>query len=619
MRILLRKGRLIFVFIIWIVFCTNVYRKIGFMFEDNIDSHANNKVSKNLRNISYSEQRYDEKSFLYEANFDEYCDKYGEWESINNEVFVMRKSVFYLIDTKILYFPTIKSHGRNYSFNIRLNLFEKQNNLKFKLIRNFTLKSNSNKTEKTDMIASGYVSTYHIIKYDLSAYLNRHNYQNFRLLMYLKDEQSNRSTNFHLKVKLKYVNNDKVVKKGVLVCPKCFFMTQSKDLLATRWWVEMLKRGDYTNLYYCDQNIEKNVGFEEILEQNRGFFIEAKLECLPNLQRFPKYKKQKYLSKQSELEMPHSGQFNNFIFNLISQVTINQCYMDNIDKYKYIGVMDNDEIVIPSRLHDTFTTYNRIRNVVKLGKEKELSPAQSMKCNRYDSQNIMESYLDEFRKEATLKQNEAVYFAQGLFFKNSLAEQIFQTFEIFLQHNQNLIQDINKVKRIKLSFNVTDSNRPDPLPFNITIESKQGLIYAINLLRVYNTVVRPLFTKYESIIQKSVKYFDRVLFTVGKLNSFKLGKTFHDTRVSFHVTLHLMDNFIQQNNTNSSNAVIVPDMKYLKTRYTKYAFGHVSHFRKVSYIRYKSVPFESFFIDLNYLFCYFIPIFEDLNKIKLEF
>ena len=55
---------------------------------------------------------------------------------------------------------------------------------------------------------------------------------------------------------------------------------------------------------------------------------------------------------------------------------------------------------------------------------------------------------------------------------------------------------------------------------------------------------------------------------------------------------------------------------FSKTTFGSFNSWHVAHFRAESYFQYKQMPFTHFFLDLNYLFCYVIPIFEKIENIK---
>ncbi len=54
-----------------------------------------------------------------------------------------------------------------------------------------------------------------------------------------------------------------------------------------------------------------------------------------------------YLKKYTSL-VNDSNAYVVLKFELINALILNECYLDNIDKYKYVTVVDIDETVIPT-------------------------------------------------------------------------------------------------------------------------------------------------------------------------------------------------------------------------------------------------------------------------------
>jgi hypothetical protein len=74
----------------------------------------------------------------------------------------------------------------------------------------------------------------------------------------------------------------------------------------------------------------------------------GELKCIPNLQDHAFLLNQSYLAKHTDLRD------NNSIylvrkFGVINTIIYNECYMNNIDKYRYINVADIDEVVLPKK------------------------------------------------------------------------------------------------------------------------------------------------------------------------------------------------------------------------------------------------------------------------------
>ena len=76
------------------------------------------------------------------------------------------------------------------------------------------------------------------------------------------------------------------------------------------------------------------------------------LRCFPNFNLVLDNSKPIYFTTlESYLNSKGSESESEFYlkFDLINEILINECYLDNIDKYKYISVIDSDEAFLVSR------------------------------------------------------------------------------------------------------------------------------------------------------------------------------------------------------------------------------------------------------------------------------
>ncbi len=130
---------------------------------------------------------------------------------------------------------------------------------------------------------------------------------------------------------------------------------------------------------------------------------------------------------------------------------------------------------------------------------------------------------------------------------------------------------------------------------------------------VYKSVIRPFFEKHKYKTLSFSSNFGRVFSIVGDLNEFALGKTVHDTRKTLEFNVHVAQNYFYFNNASPPEDFKI-STAYRIDSFFNHNLGHVSHFRKRQYFLYKSVSISDFYLDLNYLYCYFLPIFDELDK-----
>lgn len=306
---------------------------------------------------------------------------------------------------------------------------------------------------------------------------------------------------------------------------------------------------------------------------------------------------------------------------------------------RYIASIDNDEVIISNWAKDYFSISELITHVNNVSTSYSSvakndfsinvdSIITNFQCNRYQSESNssvavktnkskeheIEDFLTELIKKSQFQTTKpsSYFFNQGYFLENVLVDQIFKKLEEVLKEvDVEKILNATQNSPVSVYLNVTDYNRPKesftkgPHPFSVTIKSQRELKYAINLLKVYKTYFKPYLDENAALFLNQTKDFDRFFAIVGHINNFALGKTLHNSDVSFDISLHMVENYfdISQN---------PPQVKYDKANwrlnYFPYDLSHLSHFRKVQYFSYKEVPFEFLVFNLNYFNCYFRPI-----------
>jgi hypothetical protein len=253
------------------------------------------------------------------------------------------------------------------------------------------------------------------------------------------------------------------------------------------------------------------------------------------------------------LQFGETGRFDKKKYTLTMMLIQSQCYAEHFNDYKYVAAFDNDEVIFPNRAG--FSTMNDQRAyIAKMELQPEKLPTTQInsalvindfKCNRYEllsgNSGTFEKYLNELSAKLKVVTSDprALYFHQSYFISLNLTDQIFRN----LQHalNEKSANKLDSSASSVISFSITDWDRIQPHSFNFTIVNKNEFQYAVNLLKIYKTVIQPYLVKNRKIIQDNVQYYDRLFSIVGQVNSFALGKTMHDTRVTVGLTIHFME------------------------------------------------------------------------------
>ena len=564
-------------------------------------------------------------------NFDEFCDEYGEWESIENNFFFKRSAVFYFIDASFFRLNLVKNSNTQPNFILTL----------FITVEN---KNSINKWSFDHKQDGAYLqSTWRIDEYDLILMNVGFNLTSFlldksvsldginlgkdvRIDIFIEDMNSRQKTRLKLNTKLKYLKksqNDKP--KSSIVCSKCLYITK-EGYKNFEWWIEVSKESGYDNVAFCNHTISNDISFINLFNKHKDYLHITELRCVPNL--LGQSEPVKYFNNFKKLTKPDRT-FDIYKVEIINQMVLTECYLNYIDEYKYISIVDPDEAILINKhseyfeltqtndlLRDSFISNNTDLELIK-------SKIFSNKCERYKpDQSVvselknanmtnMENYLNELNEKKTLKVTRSFYFGQGFFLKYDIVEKIFKTLETFFTSTP--------VYTIGNTFNVhvVDNdpfiqNKHHPFDYIFTISNIYEFDYGKSMLLLYRSIIQPYVDKNKGIFSQYVDDFDRIFFITGNVNDFAWGKSIHNTSKTFDLTIHHATKYINETSTNlyTDNAYL--DMKSALYYGIPYNLAHLSHFRTHFHWKFAPMTITSINIDLNYLNCYFRPIINRL-------
>ena len=558
--------------------------------------------------------------------FDESCDRHGDWESIGNSAFFKRTGSFYFMDAKLLHMLLIKKVDTNFTFSLNLFLYKKDGDSAD------YVELGQKRISPNEMLVRKHTAFYEYnfsvitVSLDLDSYLANRDLRNIKVAVFVDEILSGAKSQSSMNVKLKNLTNDYSLKRGAMICSKCVHLKNHFDFLSLRWWIELNREAGYDKLHMCDHQIEdEDSSFKDLFEKNQDFVELGQLRCLPNLQKNKETENFKYLKHFSSLK---SGMnYAVLKFELILQVYTNECYLNNIDKYRYVAVIDNDELVLPRKTKNFFKL-NEVNDYIsnlswldKSSQAKKNAVFSDIKCNRYQINKVIqnkqeiESYLNEISNLAELKRPLTIYSHMAFYIYNSLVEKIFLELEKTLKMPSTL-KAVEKFENV--TFIVNDFNIKPELnnSFTFIFNTPREFEYAKNLLGIYRDVIEPYLKKNEDLIASSTYDYDRIFYVAGRNNHFACGKSIHDSRNAFDFSVHYIENTIRVAENGSIS------IGYNAGYWEKYNqmddnLVHVSHFRRdFSYLsaKYQPLPIEFFRIDLNYLNCYFVPMLERISK-----
>jgi hypothetical protein len=552
-----------------------------------------------------------------DLTFDEWCKEYGEWENLGVNVFFKRTAVYYFMDTNMFHMlMLVKSGIKTINYSLNVKVIDKKSSFREK-VTNLVLNSKAISVNLVFVIGE-YNYTSLSAKVDFSSLnIDIKEQDSIRIQIMVEDQSTKNKTDQPLEAKIKNMTNSYTQKKGSMICTKCYHFTESKHYLSLRWFIELNREIGYEKIFMCNHSIENHPSFDKLFRDNQDYVQLAQLKCLPNLQHSVKrFENFTYLKRYQQIV------FNDVIhdeikYGVIMILVMNECYLDNIDKYKRVTIIDNDETILPLKTSNFFRA-DESANYISSLKESSISKNDvfgNIKCNRYDSninveeQTSIESYFNELMFNEKVNRPKSIHFQQGFQIYHSLVDKIIESVADTIKreyqiNNSNInytvqVLDLNVKKEMNISM-------------EFTIKGQDQLNYAKNMVKIYKEIIKPYFEANKNFISANVKDFDRFFVMISKHNSRFCGKTVHDTRVSFDLTIHYMEHYI-----NKTQVVFDRKLLWQQQFWPSINEARTSHFRNnLGYFSdlYKQVPIVDFQLDLNYLNCYFIPILERLKN-----
>jgi hypothetical protein len=204
--------------------------------------------------------------------FDEYCEKFGEWEALSRHYFFKRAANFYFVDTCLLRLNFIADHTITQSrFSLEL-IVEYANRTA----------SSARLTTSIELRIQAMVHEYNLMQMDvffnLTTFLQEQNLaagkteislpvelDKLKISVHVAEFFMNATTKSSMDVNVKRLNrnnDDKSVKKTALVCAKCFRLNRTiHNTRLLKWWLDLNRRIGYDNVVLCNHSIEVDSRF----------------------------------------------------------------------------------------------------------------------------------------------------------------------------------------------------------------------------------------------------------------------------------------------------------------------------------------------------------------------
>jgi hypothetical protein len=488
------------------------------------------------------------------------CDQ--EWEILTDKCYFRKNIAYYYTDLKKIRLGLIRHADFQNKFQLSIQVIVNEQ------------KNNFNISDVT--VRKGYsVPRPYSFEY-IEAYFDDLNIdKNTRINVKVFNKKYSTKESIELVIK-KYNENDNV-KKHSMFCGRISYSTDYIKYLD--YWIKMIKISGYDliALFNHTYSSDFNKIYSKAVYKNN--IVLNQFNCLPNLS----INNSNHFINFNDIKKIFTNKYlSQYLVTLFFQIfSLNECYLMYKDKYKYIGVFDFDEIILPrvaynnSKINESF--------YINFDQYPDKIDPISNKASK------LIPYLDSLEFISKLEKKVNIRFEMSNYLKHETVHKIFLQLENMFKLNLTRYK-INQDKIIELDGRYS-KEKIFHLNSYITIETEQDYKYAKHLYEMHKKYVEPFLEKNHNEIEKLVpKIFNRFYYFTSfvGVDFLPMPKTIHYTNQTDLVDIHVPFN-IETN-----------DSIILSTEY-----GHLSHFREIYKRSFTNSSIQRIFFDFNYFNNYF--------------
>jgi hypothetical protein len=146
-------------------------------------------------------------------------------------------------------------------------------------------------------------------------------------------------------VHVKYFRKDDNFKMNATICSKLLYL-KPEYIKTINWWIELNNMHGYDKLVIYNNSLPSQL--DKMFARYSNFIEVIQFQCIPNFMddnnRAKPYIKSFYEFKNVYKTDPLYYHMHFEFF------TLNECYLQNMDKYVHVTVIDQDESIVPRRL-----------------------------------------------------------------------------------------------------------------------------------------------------------------------------------------------------------------------------------------------------------------------------
>ncbi len=477
-----------------------------------------------------------------------------EWEILTDKCYFRKNIAYYYSDLKKIKLGLVRHANFNNKFRLSIQVIENGH------INTFNISDIA--IVKVYSFPYPYIFEYIETDFDLNLDLSKNTTINVKVL----DKEI--STKNSIKLIIKKYNENDSVKKHSMFCGRIMYSNDYIKYLD--YWIKMIKISGYDLITLFNHTYDSDFNKINSEAGNKNFSNIIQFNCIPNFL----INNRKSFINLKDLEKYDPSKLKYSTFFLV--VSINECYLMYKDKYKYIGVFDFDELILPRVAYN-----NEINESFYIHFDQY--PDKIDPISNKPSKLI--PYLDSLELITKLDKKVNIRFEMSNYLKHETMDKIFLELESMFK--LNLTQyTINQSKIFELDQRFIEEHKH--LYSYIFIETEQDYKYAKHLYEMHKNYIEPfLETNHNEIKQSVPEIFNRfyyfTAFTDLANGSMPKPKTIHYTSQTDLVDIHVPFTI------NFNDSINVP-----------IKFGHLSHFRELYRRPFRNSSIQEIFFDFNY-------------------
>ena len=514
---------------------------------------------------------------------------YQEWEVLN-DTFYFKKSAAYLFkDSNYTYIYFISKIRFKETFNLRLKIYDLKTQEKLTEVNlkdQKCLKYNSWGNDHSDhgfYVLKGYFNEINILK----KYLNDEKKLSIHAFPFISDQTI---THNPIDLKIKNLREKDELKKEIMICTKMVSI-EPKDYKMFEDWILINRKFGYEKIVLYNNSIPNRDNFNDLIFNNQDILELKQNKFYPDIINNSNVFIENYL----KIIDPKS-----FARGIYEVLLMNECYLDNIDKFKYIEVIDTDELIIPRVLENYFpleemTIFNSSKNFHFFQKFcnhlDDIGRRKSQNEITITTKNNIIDYIYKLKHLFNIGKSDNIYFYDANYISNEIVVKLFQQVE-----KLNIVsKNFSSPYFIEVEYPINNNNNNIKM-----VASSISIKLTFRILnKKQNDYMNYLYDFYRKFF---IKFFDKIKDSeASNLNRFfyiassaiNPGKTIYQTNEYVIIDSHHR-----------------PSGPY-KMRYINYNYGQSSHFRnnlKLENLKDNNwiLDISQLYFDMNYFNYYYV-------------